>query len=439
MRYFPSLRLLYLGGPLSILALIAQFVPWLLYPVIAVFWMGIILAVLDGVLLIKTGSSVTCSRTMAERFSNGDENEVALKLVNDLGLKLHVKLMDHVPAQFQMRDFVLQRWIRPGSVELMSYQLRPKERGAYEFGDIVLLVHTELGLLTRKINAPAATTVKVYPSFVGLDQIELKAISSRINQVGLKRTRRIGESIEFDTIKDYVIGDDPRHINWSSTAHTGKLMVNQFVDERSQDVYCIVDKSRIMKLPFQGLTLLDHSINASLALMTVVQKRDDNVGLMTFEQHTDTFLKASKGARQTYRLMEALYREKTSFGEPDHAELMIAVKRHINQRSLLLLFTNFESTSSLERQLPYLKSMANKHLLLVIFFRNTELDDLIAQNANATREIYEQIIARQMLMEKLAMKKMLNQAGILSLYTSPEHLNIAVINRYIEIKASREI
>lgn len=439
MRYYPSVRLLYLGGALSVLALIGQFVPYLFGAVQAGCLVAFLLVVLDAILLYKAGGLLYCERSMAARFSNGDENPVSISLRNDFSLKLKVKILDQMPDQFQLRDFVLHSWLGAQASREINYTLKPNQRGVYSFGDLILLVSTEIGLIDRKLYASGKQEVKVYPSFLGLEQIELKAISDQISNTGIKRVRRIGQSTEFDTIKNYVVGDDPRHINWSSTASTGKMMVNQYVDERSQNVYCILDKSRIMKLPFEGLTLLDHSINAALALMTVALKKEDNVGLMAFEKQMETFVKAARGGRQSYRFMEALYHEKTTFDEPDFEELAVAVKRYINQRSLLLLFTNFESTSSLERQLPYLKEMSRKHLLLVIYFRNTEIDDMIEQDASTTRQIYDQIIARQMLMEKLTIRNLLTEAGILSLYTLPAKLSTSVVNRYIEIKASREI
>ncbi len=439
MPYYPSLRLLYFGGVLSILAVVGHFLPFIFSLVQFGVLIVLTLALTDFLLLHRAGSRVICSRTMARRFSNGDDNEISLELRNGFSLRLLVKVMDQVPVQFQMRGFVLSNWVGPGTTQVEKYHLRPHTRGAYHFGDVILLLSTELCLIERKVMAPGKEEVKVYPSFLGLDQIELKAINSKINNTGIKRIRRIGQSTEFDTIKDYVIGDDPRHINWFNTASSGKLMVNQYVDEKSQNVYCILDKSRIMKSPFEGLTLLDHSINAALALMTVALRKDDNVGLMAFEQQMDTFLKASKGSRQAYYLMESLYRETTTYKEPDFSELILAISRHINQRSLLLLFTNFESASSLERQLPYLKEMSKKHLLIVVYFRNTELDEFARSQAESTREIYDQIIARQMLMEKLSIRKTLTKAGIRSLYTSPRHLSTSIVNRYIEIKASREI
>src|SRR5690606_22838861 len=242
---------------------------------------------------------------------------------------------------------------------------------------------------------------------------------------------------EFDTIREYVKGDDPRHINWPATARKGQLMMNYFVDERSQNIYCIVDKSRTMKMPFEGMTLLDYAINASLVMADVSLRKGDRSCLLTFDDKVDDFVKAGNRNLQLHQLMEALYRQKTSFKEPDLAAVFNFIRSNVNQRSLLLFFTNYESIHSLNRQLKYLQLINRNHLLLVIYFKNTEVDVLLKQKANNVREIYDQTIGYQIHGEKIQIKEALRKAGILSLYTSPQNLNADIINIYIEVKTKR--
>ena len=153
--------------------------------------------------------------------------------------------------------------------------------------------------------------------------------------------------------------------------------MNHFVDEKAQNVYCIIDKSRVMKMPFEGMTLLDYSINASLVLADLSLRKGDKSGLITFEDKVDEFVKAGSRNLQLYQLMEALYRQQTSFKEPDVAAIYHFLRANINQRSLLLFFTNYESIHSLNRQLKYLQLINRDHLLLVIYFKNTEVDALL--------------------------------------------------------------
>ena len=202
---------------------------------------------------------------------------------------------------------------------------------------------------------------------------QLAAIGNKLQETGTKRVRRLGHSMEFEQIKDYVRGDDYRTVNWKATARKSDLMVNAFTDERSQQIFCVINKGRVMKMPFAGMTLLDHAINATLALLNVALRKGDKAGLITYAEKVDTFLAADKRTTQLNSILEALYNEQTRFSEPDNEALFSAMRHKITQRSLLVLFTNFESMESLERQLPFLKQVARYHLLVVVFFENTEL------------------------------------------------------------------
>ena len=391
---------------------------------------------MDAYMLWMRGS-IDIRRVCNERFSNGDENEVQIELQSHYDMTVYVEIRDEAPVQFQLRDFKFGIELEKEDAKSLNYQLRPTERGVYQFGYANALVTTSVGFFIRKIKGAAPEEVKVYPSFIKMHQYELMAISQNLTMQGQKLIRRVGNSKEFDTIKDYVMGDDPRNINWSATARRGHLMTNHYIDERSQNIYCLIDKSRSMRMPFEGMTLLDYSINASLVISDIAMKKGDQAGLITFEHKIDTTIKANHRGAQIYQIMEALYHQKTSFNEVDIASVYTHAVKNVNQRSLMLMFTNFESIHSLNRQLPYLKLINRKHLLIVVYFRNTEVDKLLVDKANSTREIYDQAIGRQMLEEKLLIRDELSRAGILSLYTTPQNLNVDVINKYIEVKAKR--
>jgi uncharacterized protein (DUF58 family) len=212
-------------------------------------------------------------------------------------------------------------------------------------------------------------------------------------------------------------------------------MVNQFRDERAQPVYCLIDKGRLMQMPFSGMTLLDYAINTSLVMSYIAIRKEDNAGLLTFADHVDDFVSAGRRNNQLYRLSEALYKQETAFLEADFERLYVAISRYFTHRSLLLLFTNFESMTGLKRQLPYLRKIAEKHVVVVIFFQNTELKTLIDVPATTLRDIYHQTIAEKMQAEKEVMVSLLRQWGLIGLLTSPQELTADTINKYLELKA----
>lgn len=400
--------------------------------------LAFLLAVLaDIVLLFWLGGKIELDRALPDRFSNGDDNDVDFIISSRYPFEVDVALLDEIPPDFQKRDFRLAFLLRSKESLSKSYQLKPTERGEYEFGLTNTLATTRLALIQRRQLFGQKKLVKVYPSFLNLEKYELAAISQNLLLSGQKRMRRIGQSTEFDHIKDYVLGDDPRHINWKASARSGDLMLNHYVDEKSQPIYSVIDKGRPMKMPFEGMTLLDYAINASLVLSNVAIKKGDRAGLITFQHKPETFVPAQKRNQQINFLLESLYNQETRFNEHDFATLYWFVQQKVQQRSLFLMYTNFESIYALERQLPYLKLINRHHLLLLIFFKNTELDKVIKEETSSTIDVYNKSIAKQIADEKSNIQAVLRKNGIMSLYTSPQNLNTNVINKYIEIKTKR--
>lgn len=198
---------------------------------------------------------------------------------------------------------------------------------------------------------------------------ELLSQTTVQSEQGNKRMRKIGHSMEFEQIKDYVRGDDVRSVNWKATARKGSLMVNNYTDERSQQVYCIIDKGRLMKMPFGGLTLLDYAINSTLVLASVCLQKQDRIGLMTFSNKMGSLLAADRKPVQRENILQLLYNQDTAFLESDYEMLYLQIRSRIKHRSLIMLYCNFESLNGLNRQMNYLRSIAKHHLLCVVFLK----------------------------------------------------------------------
>jgi uncharacterized protein (DUF58 family) len=201
----------------------------------------------------------------------------------------------------------------------------------------------------------------------------------------------------------------------------------------------MIDKGRIMKMPFGGMSLLDYAINATLILSRVALIKQDKAGLLTFADQLGTFLPASRKAMQMASILENLYNQQTRFLETDYEKLYALVKTRIPQRSLIVLFTNFESLSGLHRQLPYIRGMARNHLLLVVFFENTGLLELREAEAEDVEGLYIRTIAEKFAYEKRLIVKELQQHGIATILTPPEQLTVHTVNKYLEIKARQAI
>lgn len=422
----------------SLLFLLRFFVPWLgLVPYVALC-VVLLLFVVDYYLLFSS-SGVRAARSHADRFSNGDENGVRIDLQNLYSFSVQAEIIDEIPEQFQKRDVLFKATVAARAAAAIEYKLRPVKRGEYLFGRVNVFINTGFNLAKRRFRFGNGSRVAVYPSFLQMQKYQLMATHNELSKAGVKKVRRIGHSMEYEQIKEYVAGDDYRTVNWKATARKGQVMVNHYTDEKSQQVYCVIDKGRVMKMPFEGLSLLDYAINSSLVLLNIALVKQDRAGLITFSEKVNTIVPADKKAVQMQLLLENLYHQKTRYLESDFERLYMSMRSKIKQRSLVVLYTNFESLSGLRRQLPYLRKMAQYHLLLVIFFENTELHRLTREPANDLESIYIKTIAEKFMVEKRLIVKELQQVGILSLLTAPQDLTVNTVNKYLELKARQAI
>ena len=346
-----------------------------------------------------------------------------------------LSIIDELPIQFQRRDTNWKASLKPKEKNEINYSIRPTKRGEYDFGALNIFATSPIGLISRRFVIDQGIVLPVYPSFLQMKKYEFAAFTQNLKDLGIKKVKRLGHTMEFEQIKEYVQGDDARTINWKATARRNGLMVNQFQDQRSQQIYCVIDKGRQMRMPFDGLSLLDYSINASLVMANIAIKKQDKAGLLTFSNKMSSMLKAEKTNRQMFKMQELLFNQKTYYLESNFELLNSFVHRKINQRSLLLLFTNFESIFSMRRQLKYFKNLAKRHVVVVIFFHNTELDILVNSSPQAMEEIYQQAIAENTVFEKELIVKELKRNGVHSILTKPQDLTVNTINKYLELKA----
>lgn len=394
-----------------------------------------VLCCIDCILLYHRSVRVEAQRTTASVLSLGDDNYIQISILNKSRLKLLAELMDELPEQLQVRNFVMQLILKPNIMYKQAYVVHPNARGEYRFGKTHLYLTTDLGLVKRRISTPHETIVPVYPSIIQMKKYELKTFARTANEYGVKKVRRIGHSYEFEHIKQYIRGDDYRSINWKATGRRAQLMVNQYEDEKSQQVYCIIDKSRIMHMPFHGLSLFDYAVNAALVISNIVLGKQDKAGLITFAETPKAMIKAERSKVQLKKILDTLYKEKEGAVEANYESLYMAARKFFSGRSLLFLYTNFESTYALQRVLPQLKRLNDQHLLVVIFFENTEITSTTSAHIQTLEDVYTQITAENFSLTKVQIAQQLRQVGIFSILTKPENLTVASINKYLELKS----
>lgn len=438
-RFFKSLYLsnrFFIALALCVLALFACFVfeHYLFVVLVGIGVAGVFL-LMDIMALYMQSRGVQAFRNCPDRLSNGDINTISLSVSNRYPFRIGITIVEEVPFQFQKRDLAFNTYLGIDRSEVLYYDLRPTERGVYRFGAVNVYVRGLLGFVSRRYIFDVGKEVAVYPSFIEMRKYELLAASHRLTDYGIKKIRRIGHATEFDQIKHYVAGDDPRTINYKATARVNQLMVNTYQEEKSQPVYCLIDKGRTMKMPFNGMTLLDHAINSTLMVCSTALNKGDKAGLITFSKDIDEILAADKQRRQRNKILETLYAQKTDFRESDYERLYVTVRRKLSQRSLIILYTNFETVNGMRRQLKYLSHMAKDHLVLVAFFLNSEFNEVLDAAPANMEEMFRKGMAEKLSNDKFLIVKELNRYGIHTILSKPENLTIDSMNKYLEFKS----
>ena len=432
---FLNNRLFYILAVISVLFVVGFFVPIFFDISKVLLFILLLLILVDIFILFNKKEGVYLERILPERLSNGDENKITLIIKNKYNFKSYLSIIEELPFQFQKRDFFFDVKLNSNLDKTIHYNLKPTQRGIYDFGHINVYASTPLQLATKKYILGSQKELKCYPSFLKLREFDFKAFTDASISYGSKKVRRIGHSLEFEQIKEYISGDDIRTLNWKATAKRNQLMVNQYVEEKSQPVYSIIDKGRVMQMHFNNLSLLDYAVNATLAISNVILRKQDKAGMLSFSKKLEDLVVAEKRNSQMSLISEALYTIKTDFSESDFSSLYAVVKRKITNRSLLILYTNFETMDGLNRQLSYLRALAKNHLLLVVFFKNTELNSVVKSKSETIQDVYDTVIAEKFMYEKKRIVNELKRYGIQSILTEPENLTGNTINKYLELKS----
>lgn len=395
---------------------------------------------IDVFLSFSVKNPISIERKLQKILNLGDENKVEIAIENTTNQPLNIIFYEGYPVEMQKRESAAYLFIPAGEIKTFTYDFVPKTRGDFHFGNLMVFISSFLFLCKRKIDYPLKNTIQVYPSILQMKQFELKVFHKQTLAQGIKKIRRIGHNNEFEQIKNYVEGDDIRTVNWKATSKRSNpyevgLMVNQYQEERSQSIYAVIDKSRNMQSQFENMSMLDFSINSALVFANIALKKGDKAGLITFSDKIGTQLHADRNASQLRRILNLLYNQKTHFKESSFELLYESIRQTIKTRSLLMLYTNFESEFAMRRALPTLKRINQKHVLVLVFFQNNELEELAFQKVETSEQIYQSAVAEKLINLKVNIARELKQNGIQTLLTRPEDLNVTTINKYLELKA----
>lgn len=392
----------------------------------------------------EKASQIEVRRVMPRRFMIGEENEVQLHITVKLARRRSrapvFTIKDEFPPELELRG---QRLLvaktsrsRNGEAEAMvAYKLYAASRGDYGFGDVALRWRSRLGLVVKQASIQAAESVKVYPNINEAKRYELHARRNR--QLGLRRSRIRGQGREFESLRDYVLGDELRHISWSATARRGKLTTRQYQIERNQNIMVMIDAGRLMTSRIENLSKLDHAINAALAIGYVATSNGsggDNVGLLVFNRQVVSYLPPQRGHNQLSAMTEALYNVKAQMIEPSYSRAFQYLSQNCKRRSLVVILTDLVDRDASAELLAYTAALLPRHLPLIVTIGDNDLRALVAAEPKAVADVYKQSVAEELLQQREEALARITELGGLALDVQAGQLSFQLVNKYLEVK-----
>ena len=394
----------------------------------------IALAVADY-LLSENAEAFRVKREMDERFAMGAVNEVSLKIFNRARRKVTFIVKDEPPAEMElMTPREAQLTVPALRTRAWRYQLLPTARGKYGFGNTVIRFRTRLGLLWRQAAYQTTTDVKVYPDIREARKHEIYAHRNKRPEPGLRRMRIRGQGREFESLREFAIGDEIRHISWAATARRGKLITRQYTIERSQNIVVLLDTGRLMTARIGKLTKLDHAVNATLSIAYVAAAGGDNVGLVAFSRRVVSYLPPRRGHDQINRLMEALYSLEPQMIEPSYKRAFNFFSANCHRRSLVVILTDLVDRDASAELLAHTSQLIPRHLPLIITIGDTDLRELVRSDPVNSTDVYRQAVAEEILRQREEALTRIRHAGGLALDVPAGRLSLELVNKYLEVK-----
>jgi uncharacterized protein (DUF58 family) len=363
----------------------------------------------------RSGVEITCHAA-------GDD-AVQLRVRDDLTPAVR-RVREPGPAQLCPRDPVL-----------FTSVAVPERRGRPSLGDVHARVRSKLGLAEREVTFRCGTQVRVYPGLRSISDAARMLRRGLQLEAGHRRTRRRGEGSAFESLREYVRGEDPRRIDWKATARRGKLISRHYEVERSQYVMLLVDCGRYMTGEAGGRSRLDEVLDAALLLAHVSALRDDRIGVLAFSDRIEAFVPPTKGREAVERVMEAVYDLEPRMVESDYAGAFSYLASRHRKRSLLVVFTDVLGPEPSRVLVSEVRRASRRHLPLVLTLRDADVEAQIEAVPGDAPSAYRQAAAEELLHERTHSLALMESGGAHALDCTPSRLGVAAVERYLDIKA----
>ncbi len=401
----------------------------------AVFGLDLIILFLCGLdhCVAFRGGRIKGERICPRHFSTGAEHEIEILLKNTSPSTRRVRVRDQTPTQWEPAPVI--NTVIPGrSSQSLYYRVAPPERGEYGFGDLFLRVEGPLGLVRRPIRLSVPEEVRVYPRLQPLRYNDLATYRRVAHQWGIRPTKWRGEGREFESLREYVEGDDPRKIHWKATARFDRPIVQQYQTEKNQIVMILLDVGRLMSAISEGKTKLDYALEAAVHLAHTALAGGDQAGILAFADRVISFIPPKRTPEQLQFILEGTLSLRPVLVEPQYEQALLWFRSRVPRRSLVVIYTDLLDEVASENLLAAVSLLRPLHLPLCVAIRESEWDELLSHPPSEVRGLYERAVLQELLRQRSKALGGLAQKGALAMDLPPSRLSIGTMERYLEVK-----
>ncbi|HEX4475464.1 MAG TPA: DUF58 domain-containing protein [Polyangiaceae bacterium] len=402
--------------------------------VAVVYDVVLLIAALADAWLPPRANDVAVSREARPSLALGANQRVEFRLRNGSQRPVSFELVEDLPPTFIATPEIVRGVVSAESRAFATHDVRPTERGLHVRGHVHVRFASLLGLVVKRVELRESAESKVYPNVVNLARHELATRRHRLSELGVAPTRLYGEGSDFESLRDYVPGDNPTDVAWKATARRGRLITRNYQVERSQNILVVLDCGRLMTTEVDGMSRLDHAINAALLLSYVAMKQGDYIGLLAFSDAIEAYVPPVRGAAALGRMNEALYRIEARPHEADYDRACRFLALKHRKRSLVVIITDVVDNEASSMLLAHAARFARHHLPLCVTLRNLDVERLA--NAEPTTELdpYRQAVALDLLQRRRVAIEEMRRTGVNVLDVDPRQLGPRLLNRYLELK-----
>ncbi len=433
-KIFPTLRWLFLFGPVSFVALSTVWFPSIAYVVILLDGVAILFLVADLTTLTRP-SRLEVDRILAKVASLAKPHDVVLQISNLSQSTLSFDVRDDQPDGLAAEPAEQRVTIPPGKRADIAYRLLASRRGVFRLEKTYFRLHSGLGFWVRYMTREVTSTLNVYPDMKQLAEYAMLARTNRLSLIGVRRTRHIGQDNNFERLRDYSDGDNFKHIDWRSTARRQKLTVKQYQSDHSQRIMFMVDCGRMMTNEYQGLSLVDYAFNSMLMLGYVALRQRDSVGLMCFSDQIHDYIPLQSGNSHMNRLLHASFDRFPRMVQSRFDSAFLHFSNHCRRRSMVVLITNVIDEVTANQVTNYLGNLSGRHLPVLALLRDHRIFDFADYPDMDDAVLYRSAAAAQMLTWRNEVIRRIERQGVLVVDAFPEQLTSPLVNHYLEAKA----